>query len=159
MALYAVHCATRAPADLARARFVKQGFRFWAFLLAPFWLLTHRLWLGFGLWLAAAVVIGALAAGGLVTPGAASALDLLVALLVGCEGANLIDAKLNRSGLPEIAVTGGRGREDAERAFFNRVTAEGPVAAAVAKDAPPPAGSGFGGAGHGVVGLFPEAGR
>jgi hypothetical protein len=159
MALYAVHCATRAPADLARARFVKQGFRFWAFLFAPLWLLAHRLWLGFGLWLAAAIVIGALAATGLVTPGAASALDLLVALLVGCEGANLIDAKLNRSGLPEIAVTGGRGREDAERAFYNRITAEAPIVAAAPKSEPPAPGAGFGSAGHGVVGLFPEAGR
>ncbi len=72
MALYAVHCATRAPADLARARFVKQGFRFWAFLFAPLWLLGQRLWLGFALWLVAVVVIGALASTGLISPGAAA---------------------------------------------------------------------------------------
>jgi Protein of unknown function (DUF2628) len=160
MALYAVHCATRAPADLARARFVKQGFRLWAFLFAPLWLLINRLWLGFGLWVAAAAVIGALAASGLITPGAASALDVLLALLFGCEGANLIDAKLNRSGLPEIAVAGGRGREDAERAFFNRVTAEAPAAvAAPVKAMPPGPRGGLGSGGNGVVGLFPEAGR
>ena len=159
MALYAVHCATRAPADLARARFVKQGFRLWAFVFAPLWLLVHRLWLAFGLWLAAAVAIGALAAGGLITPGAASALDVLVALFVGFEGANLIDAKLERSGLPEIAVTGGRGREDAERGFFTRVVADTPDVSRPATPVPPPSGGGLGGGGHGVVGLFPEAGR
>ena len=25
--------------------FVRDGFHFWAFLLAPLWLLVHRLWL------------------------------------------------------------------------------------------------------------------
>ena len=33
MALYAVHCASGAPADLAKARFVRQGFSLLAFCL------------------------------------------------------------------------------------------------------------------------------
>ncbi len=81
----------------------------------------------------------------------------MVAILVGCEGANLIDAKLERAGLPEVAVTGGRGREDAERAFFSRIAAEAPATAPVAKPTPPAQGGGLSGGGY-VVGLFPEAG-
>ena len=35
--------------DRARARFVfvRDGFHFWAFLLAPLWMLRHRMWLEF----------------------------------------------------------------------------------------------------------------
>ena len=48
MAVYTVHepppKRTR-PRDPERFVFVRDGFSFWAFLLAPLWLLWHRLWL------------------------------------------------------------------------------------------------------------------
>src|ERR1043166_6269742 len=34
-------------AHTARFQFVRDGFHFWAFLLAPLWMLRHRLWLEF----------------------------------------------------------------------------------------------------------------
>ena len=34
-------------AHATRFAFVRDGFHFWAFLLTPFWLLRHRLWLEF----------------------------------------------------------------------------------------------------------------
>ena len=37
----------RPLAHTARFRFVRDGFHVWAFLLAPFWMLRHRLWLEF----------------------------------------------------------------------------------------------------------------
>ena len=155
MALYAVHCASGAPADLAGARFVKQGFRFWAFVFAPLWLLAQRLWLAFVAWLVASLAVSGLLAGGLIDPAAASALGVLLALFVGFEGASLIDARLNRAGLAEVAIVGGRRREDAERAFYARALAEAALAPRAPSPPPPSPPSG----GHGIIGLFPEAGR
>ena len=51
MAVYTVHDRRRAKSDDDASRipqrfaFVRDGFHFWAFLLAPFWMLRHRLWL------------------------------------------------------------------------------------------------------------------
>jgi hypothetical protein len=49
MPIYTVHEPPRRDDELlahtARFRFVRDGFHFWAFLLAPFWMLRHRLWL------------------------------------------------------------------------------------------------------------------
>ena len=50
MPTYTVHApqpgwtndASRAPEQFV---FVRDGFHFWAFVLAPLWLLLHRLWL------------------------------------------------------------------------------------------------------------------
>jgi hypothetical protein len=54
MAVYTVHQPRlrkgEASVDPERLAFVRDGFHFWAFLFAPLWLLWHRLWLAFVLW-------------------------------------------------------------------------------------------------------------
>ena len=51
MSIYTVHEPPRGGSnprrDPERFVFVRDGFSFWAFLLAPLWLLRHRLWLVF----------------------------------------------------------------------------------------------------------------
>ncbi len=52
MPVYTVHEPPRRESDADMAHtsrfvFVRDGFHFWAFLLAPFWMLRHRLWLEF----------------------------------------------------------------------------------------------------------------
>ena len=42
-----------APTPPDRFAFVRDGFHFWAFLLAPLWMLWHRLWLVLLLYLVA----------------------------------------------------------------------------------------------------------
>jgi len=156
MALYAVHCASGAPADLANARFVRQGFRWSAFVFAPLWLLAHRLWLAFAAWLAAALAIGALSNAGGLTQGAGTALSLLLSLFVGFQGAEWLNKRVTRDGLPEAGIVGARTLEEAERVFFARATQRPwtSASAAAAPTAPPPRSQG-----GDVIGLFPEAGR
>ena len=49
MPVYTVHEPPRRDDELlahtSRFVFVRDGFHFWAFLLAPLWMLRHRLWL------------------------------------------------------------------------------------------------------------------
>ena len=49
MSVYTVHEPPRragaAAADVERFAFVRDGFSWWAFLLAPLWMLRHRMWL------------------------------------------------------------------------------------------------------------------
>ena len=49
MPTYTVHAPPPRKGEAAtkpeRFVFVRDGFYFWAFVLAPFWLLVHRLWL------------------------------------------------------------------------------------------------------------------
>ena len=51
MPVYTVHQPPQRDSDedalghAMRFRFVRDGFHFWAFLLAPLWMLLHRLWI------------------------------------------------------------------------------------------------------------------
>src|SRR5258708_6987549 len=49
MSVYTVHepplPAGAAASDVERFAFVRDGFSWWAFLLAPLWMLRHRMWL------------------------------------------------------------------------------------------------------------------
>ena len=67
--------------------FVRDGFHFWAFVLAPFWLLRYGLWLAFAIYLAVSILLGI----GLLLIGAGSTVQFLagtlVALLIGFEAA------------------------------------------------------------------------
>src|SRR5476651_239023 len=85
--------ATSAP---ERFVFVRDGFYFWAFVLAPLWLLAHRLWLAL---LGYVVLTGALNVALYVigTPAAVKFLaSFLIALLVGLEAATLSRWTLTR---------------------------------------------------------------
>src|SRR4030081_2291445 len=92
MPVYTVHAPVRNGVDLratARFAFVRDGFHVWAALLGPVWLAWHRLWLALIGWivvtLAIEVGMARLGAGGT----AIFFADVLIALLMGFEGARL----------------------------------------------------------------------
>src|SRR6478609_7159046 len=81
-------------AHTARFRFVRDGFHVWAFVLAPFWMLRHRLWLELIVYLL--IVGGAIFAlqrlG--IEESAGGWIALFLALLVGMEASSLLRWKL-----------------------------------------------------------------
>jgi len=142
--------------------FVRDGFHFWAFVLAPFWLLRYRLWLAFAIYLAVSILLGI----GLLLIGAGSTVQFLagtlVALLIGFEAATLRRSKLTRRGWKMLGFVVGEDTEAAERRFFaewSKAANERAVAPPAAPEppsampgwrAPPPPSE--------VIGLFPEPG-
>ena len=147
-----------AGADPERFVFVRDGFHVWAFLLAPLWLLLHRLWLALAGYVAVNVVIGV----AVMLLGMSRIADffigLLLSLLVGFEAATLWRWTLTRRGWKQLGFAVGDNVEDAERRFFGSWATKRPERAAVppAKAAPviwrgQPSPSD-------VIGLFPEPG-
>jgi Protein of unknown function (DUF2628) len=161
MPTYTIHAPPREgerTGDPERFVFVRDGFYFWAFLLAPLWLLLHRLWLVLLLYL----VLDAVSGTALVLIGAPwlaqSLVGLLIALLVGFEAATLWRWTLSRRGWQTLGFVVGDDVEDAERRFFAQwvkrqdtapPAAPAPYAAPVRRG--PPSGTD-------VIGLFPEPG-
>jgi hypothetical protein len=148
-------------ADPERFVFVRDGFHFWAFLLAPLWLLAKRLWLVFVLYLVLNILLGI----ALKLLGASATvglpLSLAVALLVGIEAATLRRWTLARRGWQMLGFVVGDDEESAERRFFGEWTSRAIMPAPPAEPEPnyatpvrrgPPTGSD-------VIGLFPEPGR
>ncbi len=147
-------------ADPERFLFVRDGFHFWAFVLAPLWLLLRRLWLAFVLY----VVVMVIVEGGLAFFGVASTAKvlagLLIALLVGLEAGSLRRWKLERRGWKTLGFVVGDDLEDAERRFYAEWATRKP-----AVEAPPPAEPHYTlplrrgtPTGADVIGLFPEPG-
>src|SRR5260370_36423047 len=100
MAIYTVHeppqKADGSAPEPERFVFVRDGFSFWAFLLAPLWMLRHRMWL---VLLGYLVVTIALQVGLSVIGASATVLTVvaaLLALLVGFEAATLRRFTLGR---------------------------------------------------------------
>jgi hypothetical protein len=142
--------------------FVRDGFHFWAFVLAPFWLLRYRLWLAFVIYLVASILLGI----GFLLIGASSTVQffagLLIALLIGFEAATLRRWKLTRRGWKMRGFVVGEDAEMAERRFFaewSKRASEAPPAPPAAPEpryavplrrgTPSPSD---------VIGLFPEPG-
>lgn len=166
MPTYTVHEPPPHPGEAAiapeRFLFVRDGFYFWAFVLAPLWLLLHRLWLAFALYLAANILLGV----GLMLIGASSTVQLLagllIAALIGFEAATIWRRKLTRRGWKMLGFVVGEDVEMAERRFF----AEWAKRAAKAPPAPPAAPEPHYSAPvrrgppspSDVIGLFPEPG-
>jgi hypothetical protein len=167
MSVYTVHQApTRADTASAAERFVfvRDSFSWWAFLVAPLWMLRHRLWL---VLLGYVVVTGAIEFA-LVRFGASGTaialVGLLISLLVGLEASTLRRLALRRRGWSNVAVISGKDLEDAERRFFDAWLRDAPSRRGM-RNATPPSPSG--GAPTSVprvpqtphvVGLFPEPG-
>src|SRR5262249_16090713 len=144
-----------------RFMFVRDGFHFWAFVLAPLWLLLHGLWLAFVICGVAYGLIGI----GLALLGA-SAIEqflagFLIALLIGFEAPSIWRWTLTRRGWVTLGFVVGEDAEIAEQRFFTEwaKTRISPPAAAAPLEprysSPmrrgPPSPSD-------VVGLFPEPG-
>ncbi len=123
MAIYTVHepplKADEAAPDPERFVFVRDGFSFWAFLLAPLWMLRHRLWLvlaGYVLvTIALQVALRLIGASVTVT----LATSVLLALLVGFEAATLRRFTLSRRRWRNVGIVVGDAPESAERRFFD----------------------------------------
>ena len=168
MPTYTVHAPPPRKGDTASAserfRFVRDGFHFWAFLLAPLWLLVHRLWLALLIY----VVGYGLISVGLVWVRASSNVQLLVgvliALLMGFEASSIRRWTLERRGWKTLGFVVGEDAEMAERRFY----AEWAKRACEAPTAPPPASPSEPQysmpvrrgppTGNDVIGLFPEPG-
>ncbi len=164
MPVYTVHEPPRRDSDddmiahTARFQFVRDGFHFWAFLLAPVWMLRHRMWVEF---IAYLLLVGGLtfalrrlgveeAAGGWVA--------LLLALLIGMEAPSLRRWKLSRRSFESQGVVVADDLEMAERRFFDGwMAGEAPLpgSSSASPPAPPFAQPAAAGA-HDIVGLFPQ---
>jgi hypothetical protein len=159
MPVYTVHEPPRRDDELvahtARFRFVRDGFHFWAFLLAPFWMLRHRLWLEFiayllllaGITFALGRLNVAESAGGMVW--------LLLSILVGIEASSLLRWKLSRRGFDNLGVVVADDLELAERRFFDGWTGVPSRSAPAAQPAPSPFASPSEPSSE-IVGLFPQ---
>jgi hypothetical protein len=122
MSVYTVHEPPRRSgntlADADRFVFVRDGFYGWGFLLAPLWMLRHRLWLVLLLYIVAVAIlqVALLAVGASGTAQFFAA--LAVAILVGIEGGTLRRWTLGRRRWRNVGVVVGDDRESAERRFF-----------------------------------------
>jgi hypothetical protein len=160
MAIYTVHepplKAGEARPDPERFVFVRDGFAFWAFLLAPFWMIRHRMWLV----LAGYLVVGLVLQAGLLLVGAPElvmvASAVLLAMLVGFEAATLRRFTLARRRWKSAGIVVGDDLESAERRFFDAWVDGEPGRWPPSQPLPPmsrrqqPASE--------VIGLFPHAG-
>jgi len=146
-------------AHTARFVFVRDGFHFWAFLLAPLWMLRHRMWLEFIFYaLIVAAITFALRRLG-VAEMAGGWVALLIAVLVGIEASSLRRWKLSRRGFDNLGVVVGDRLEEVERRFFDGWVA-GTEPSRPAPASPPPSPSPFErppvAPSGDIVGLFPQ---
>jgi Protein of unknown function (DUF2628) len=172
MPVYTVHAPVGQGAEAAAAAdrfvFVRDGFHFWAFLLGPFWLAWHRLWLALigyvAVMVAVEIALSQLHTGG----GTRFVAMLLIALLMGLEAASLRRWTLSRRKWRQLELVVADDAETAERRFFDR-WASGQrglsIAPTVERGAPPPTrdipGQPFSKppSPHGdILGLFPQPG-
>src|SRR5258706_13838332 len=177
MPVYTVHEPPRRDDELlahtARFAFVRDGFSVWAFLLAPLWMLRHRLWLAFVGYVIVVVVLslGLRAIGTSAT--LADIVTALFSLLVGFEAATLRRFGLARRGWRNVGIVVGDDVESAERRFFdawanktwanktwdNKTSAERPSVDGVPRASSPAMGVPMARRPSSeVIGLFPQPG-
>src|ERR1700694_790586 len=145
MPVYTVHAPVTTNADLRatdRFAFVRDGFHVWAALLGVVWLAWHRLWLALIGWivLMAAIDVAMVRLG--VGGTAIFVVDVLLALLLGFEGASPKRWTLSRRNWRQLDIVVADDEEAAERRFFDRWAAKLRGASndqpAVDSGAPPP---------------------
>jgi hypothetical protein len=168
MSVYTVHepplRAADALPDAERFVFVRDGFSFWAFLLAPLWMLWHRMWLVLAGYVAVSAVIELALAAVDASQAVLVIVGLFISLLVGLESSTLRRFTLRRRGWKNVSVVSGDDLEDAERRFFDawlrnassrrpRGSPASPMPE-TASASPMPRAAQV----SGVIGLFPESG-
>jgi hypothetical protein len=172
MSIYTVYepplKAHESAPDPERFVFVRDGFSFWAFLLAPWWMLRHRLWLALVCYVILAVALSVTLR--LIGTSAAVAIiaGALFSLLVGFEAATLRRFGLARRGWRNVGIVVGDDVESAERRFFdawanktwaNKTWAERPSVDGVPRASSPAVGVPMARRPSSeVVGLFPQPG-
>jgi len=144
-------------ADPTRFELVRDGFSFWAFLLAPVWMLLRRLWLvllGYLIVVAALqLALSAMSA----SHTTMTLVGLLLSILVGLEAATLRRWTLARRGWKNLGVVVADDVDSAERRFFD-AWAAGSRLSPVPQAAPASVALVTSAAPGDVIGLFPQAG-
>ena len=147
-------------ADPERFVFVRDGFYFWAFVLAPFWLLARRLWLALVIYAVLNGAFGAALAFLRVSSEWQFLAAFFIALAVGFEAASIWRWTLARHGWKTLGFVIGEDQEIAERRFYAAWAER-----AHDRPAPPPAEPHYATpvwrgppSGNDVIGLFPEPG-
>ena len=111
-----------------RARLIRDGFSWLAFLFPVPWFLFHRLWIE--ALVALAATFGVAVAAELLGLGhGGTALSLLVSLAVGLEGEALRAAALRRRGWREWGVVEAENREEAEMRYLTEAEMPSPLPA------------------------------
>ena len=105
--------------DPERFVFVRDGFSFWAFLLAPFWLLRYRLWLAFIGYVIVTIALQIALRWIGASPTVTVIVAALLSLLVGFEAATLRRFTLSRRGWRNVGLVVGDDVDSAERRFFD----------------------------------------
>ena len=123
MIIYTVH-EPQHPAQGIEARadaieFVKEGFTIWGFLFGPLWLLYNRAWLAFILTLVFMAGLAAVLVQFGLKDQAPAIVDILVSLIIGFEGNNVLRWSLQRKGYALLGSVAGRNRLECERRFFD----------------------------------------
>jgi hypothetical protein len=129
-----------------------------AFVFGPFWLAAHRLWTPLAIYVAAAAAVSGATAIGALAPGGALALELAVAVFLGLEGRNWLNAaRARRGGALLDLVEAGSARDAADLYIWRNLSepdaAAPPAAPRASRAAPLRAHE------PQVLGLFPEARR
>jgi len=164
MATYTVHEPTRRTVDILahtdRFVFVRDGFSWSAFLFGPLWMLRHRLWLALIAYLVVVTVLGIGLKSSGAMGGAAIAVGLLLAILIGIEASSLRRWGLERRHWTGLGVVVADDLEAAERRFFDAWMAREPKLepARSSGQSAPPGGITSPPPMPDVIGLFPESG-
>ncbi|MBS4084769.1 MAG: DUF2628 domain-containing protein [Rhizobiales bacterium] len=153
---------TRTQANAERVVFLREKFSIWAFIFTPFWLLRHRLWLGFVAWLVAFMAITLIGVALGFGPYAGMAASIFPSLFFGLEAVSMRGRKLLRSGYRDAGVVIAEDLETAERRFFDTwklapVKSDHPYAPGAAPTAYPD--TKLAAAEQQVIGMFPTPGQ
>jgi hypothetical protein len=160
MPTYTVHAPPSrngSAADPQRFAFVRDGFHFWAFLLAPVWLLAKQLWVVFIGYL---VVVAALEAAFYflkLPDGSEFAIGVLINVLIGLEASTLERWTYAFRKWTTLGLVTGDDQEEAERRFFAQWVehaGDTPAPPPPARPIPPMARAGD----NDIIGLFPQPG-
>ncbi len=132
MTMFVVQARGTDDAALVRARFLAEGFSWGAFILAELWLLYHRLWFAFLLW-----VLAELAFFFFVVPHVSgwivAAVNILARIFVGLEGNRMRQGKgARRASLVDLVEA--RDRDEAEAIFYRRHRLRTAIATREARD-------------------------
>lgn len=165
MPVYTVHQPPSRPNETAvdpdRFVFVREGFAFWAFLLAPLWLIVKRLWLALVIYgVAMAVIVLALRFAGIAAVPRFLVL-FLVSLLFGLEAATVQRWTLARRKWTQAGVVVADRLDEAERRFFAGWVERAPLArpaAPVTTVTPAPPAMRAAASSSYPIGVFPEPG-
>jgi hypothetical protein len=119
MALYSVHLRGNVTRSVADAAFVCQAFSWKAFSFGPLWLLSHRLWAGFALWIIAYTFLIA-ASVTVISAWAGVLIALALQILLGLEANRLREVKLAKQGFRLAEIIAAPALDQAEIAFYRQ---------------------------------------